>query len=95
MTFYRRDLPHIQKGSRPHFLTFVTHQRRILPEWARDIVLQCCLHDHEKRHLLHVAVVMPDHVHLIFTPLIVGSEKDEVWALRDIMKGIKGILASH
>lgn len=93
MTFYRRDLPHMQKGSRPHFVTFITYQRRVLPKWARDIVLQCCLHDHEKRHDLHAAVVMPDHVHLIFTPLV-NSEADEVWALAEIMKGIKGA-SSH
>jgi REP element-mobilizing transposase RayT len=41
-----------------------------MPDWARDVVLECCLHDHDARYDLHVAVVMPDHVHLILSPTI-------------------------
>jgi len=35
---------------------------------------------------------MPDHVHLIFTPLV-NSEKHEVYSLAEIMGGIKGASA--
>jgi REP element-mobilizing transposase RayT len=88
MTFYRRNLPHLQRDDKPHFITFVTKKRTALPSWARDIVLACCVHDHGKRYELYVAVVMPDHVHLILTPLVEPSGK-RVVPLPEIMKAIK------
>ena len=93
MTFYRRNLPHLQRDYKPHFVTFVTKNRRILPDWARQIVLDCCMHDHEKRYNLRVALVMPDHVHLILTPLTdeIGRR---IFPLPEIMKAIKGT-SSH
>lgn len=66
---YRRNLPHILKGDRPHFITFATHQRWELPPAARDLVLKHCMDDDGKRLKVHAVVVMPDHVHMIFTPL--------------------------
>lgn len=93
MQFYRRNLPHMQRDDTPHFITFCTKLRRVLPEWARDIVLGCCIHDHEKRYRLKVAVVMPDHVHVILTPSIDGS-RQLVVSLVEIMKAIKGA-SSH
>ena len=89
MQFYRRNLPHMQRDYTPHFVTFCTRLRRVLPEWARDIVLGCCIHDHERRYRLRVAVVMPDHVHLILTPLTDKNAR-MVIALPEIMKAIKG-----
>ncbi len=68
MQFYRRNLPHMQRDSTPHFITFNTKFRAILADWARDIVVGCCVHDHGVRYRLRVAVVMPDHVHLVLTP---------------------------
>ncbi len=93
MTFYRRNLPHLQRNSKPHFITFVTYRRWKMPPWARSIVLDCCLHDHEKRYRLHAAVVMPDHAHLILTPLT-DKAKAAVVTLAEIMSGIKGT-SSH
>lgn len=93
MTFYRRNLPHLQRDSKPHFITFATHRRWEMPDWARAIVLDCCLHDHGKRYALHAAVVMPDHVHVILTPLT-DEEKGAVNMLARIMSGIKGT-SSH
>lgn len=92
VTFYRRNLPHLQRDFKPHFVTFVTKHRRILPEWARDVVLASCVHDAETRYTLHVTVVMPDHVHLILTPQI-DSARQEVYRLHSIMRGIKGASA--
>ena len=89
MPFYRRKLPHLQRDFKRHFVTFCTYQRSILPDWARAIVLQSCLHDNDTMHFLHVALVMPDHVHLIFTPLING-QKREFYSLAQIMCRIKG-----
>ncbi|HEX7962714.1 MAG TPA: transposase [Terriglobales bacterium] len=41
---------------------------------------------------LHVAVIMPDHVHLIFTPL--RAENTEMFTFEDIVGAIKGA-SSH
>ncbi len=90
--FYRRKLPHLQRTAKPHFVTFCTHLRWKLPDEARSIALRSCLHDKDTKILLHAAVVMPDHVHLIFTPPVY-SEKSEVNSLAEIMDGIKGASA--
>lgn len=90
--FYRRTLPHLQRDYKPHFITFVTRLRQVLPDWARDITLGCCLHDHGIRYTLHVAVVMPDHVHLILTPLS-DEKRRGIVSLIKIMRAIKGASA--
>jgi REP element-mobilizing transposase RayT len=82
--FYRRRLPHLQKDDTPHFVTFCTYKRWILPENVRSIVLESCLHDNGTKFDLRVAVVMPDHVHMIFTPLV-DTQAMEVCSLADIM----------
>ena len=85
---YRRRLPHYQTASGALFVTFRTFARSVLPDHARDLVMQHCLHDRGTRIQLSAAVVMPTHVHLLF------------WALRDatgwpiplvdIMQSLKG-----
>jgi REP element-mobilizing transposase RayT len=90
--FYRRTLPHLQRNSKPHFITFVTDRRTILPDCVRDIVLASCLHDRGSRYELHAAVVMPDHVHLILTPLN-DMTRMQVWALPETLDAIKGASA--
>src|SRR5581483_3931542 len=92
VSFYRRNLPHLQRDNKPHFITFVTKDRRVLPDAHRDIVLSCCSHDHGTKYDLHVAVVMPDHVHLILTPLT-DELLREVNSLFGITKAIKGASA--
>ena len=93
MTFYRRNLPHLQRDYKPHFITFVTKNRRVLAVWARQTVLDCCIHDHAKKYNLRVVVVMPDHVHLILTPLM-DERGRRILPLPQIMKAIKGT-SSH
>jgi REP element-mobilizing transposase RayT len=90
--FYRRNLPHLQRDNKPHFLTFCTHQRWVLPETARDVVLECCLHDNATKIDIAAVVVMPDHVHMIFTPLV-NELASEVYSLGEIMDAIKGASA--
>jgi REP-associated tyrosine transposase len=91
MQFYRRNLPHVQRDFRPHFITFVTKFRWI-PAVARDIVLVSCLHDHRIRYELYVAVIMPEHAHLILTPLV-DEQRREIFSLVRIMQAIKGASA--
>jgi REP element-mobilizing transposase RayT len=90
--FYRRKLPHLQRDFKRHFVTFCTFQRWVLPEQARSIVLRCCLHDNDTKHFLHAAVIMPDHVHLVFTPLV-NAAKNKIYSLTEIMGAIKGASA--
>jgi REP element-mobilizing transposase RayT len=89
MQFYRRNLPHLQKDDTAHFIRFVTKSRWILPPPARDIVLSACRHDHRRKCELYVVVVMPDHVHLILTPLI-NEQRRAIHPLTQISQSIKG-----
>ena len=79
------SLPHWQRGGSTYFITFrVLHGELSASE--RDIVLDACLHWHNQRAIVHLVVVMPDHVHLILTPL----PKDDAWhTLEDLMHSIK------
>ena len=88
---YRRRLPHLQKDSRPIFVTFITFHRWILPPQAREIVLDCCLKENGVKVDLHAAVMMTDHAHLLLTPL----RRSDGWLypLYDIMRAIKGTSA--
>jgi len=86
--FYRRNLPHIV-NARPLFLTFNTLNRWILPPGARTLALRHALHEHREKIFMDVAVIMPDHAHLIFSLL---QDKFEVpYSLAEVMKGIKGV----
>ena len=88
---YRRNLPHIQKDDRAHFITFNTHQRRVLPLAARDIVLSSCLFLNGKKIELHAAVVMPEHVHIIFSAL--RNSDGEKYTFAEILGPVKGYTA--
>ena len=92
MAFYRRNLPHLQRDCKPHFITFVTKFRWALPDRARELVLSSCCHDHRTRYELYVAVVMPDHVHLILAPLL-DEARREFFPLVEITSAIKGASA--
>ena len=89
--FYRRNLPHFVTSLRPIFITFDTRKHRILPPCARNIALRHALHDHGRKIFMDVAVIMPDHVHLIFT--LLQGEDELPCSLAEVMKGIKGVSA--
>ena len=61
--------------------------RWVRPDAPRSLALECCLRDNDPTHLLHTGVIMPDHVHLIFTP--VDSENHKMYSWAEIMGGIK------
>jgi len=88
---YRRKLPHYQPAGRRLFITFRKNCRDPFPPHARDAVLQHCLHDHGKRYQLHAAVVMPEHLHLLLTPL--RDEQGWPYGLPSILKALKGTSA--
>jgi REP element-mobilizing transposase RayT len=74
------------------FVTFCTDRRWILPERVPSIVLECCLRHNGTRFDLGVAVVMPDHVPMIFAPLV-DQQAREVYSLAAIMDAVKGASA--
>jgi REP element-mobilizing transposase RayT len=82
----RRRLPHIERAGKSYFVSFATRKREVLGELARDIVLETITNEHLVTCWLRVAVVMPDHVHIIVTPL-------DPWRLSKIMQRIKGTSA--
>jgi REP element-mobilizing transposase RayT len=88
---YRRMLPHYQKTGRAVFITFCRANRIAFTPEARDAILHHCLRDHGKRYDLHAAIVMPDHVHLLLTPL--RDEKGWPYSLPIILKLLKGTSA--
>ena len=88
---HRRRLPHLQIENTPTFVTFATWKRWLLPPSVRSLVLEHCVHDNGTKHHLHGAVVMPDHVHLVLTPL--ADARGVVYGLPEILGGIKGASA--
>ena len=85
---YRRTLPHLLKNNRAVFVTFGTFKRWHLPAEARQLVFECCLRERGVTIDLHSVVVMPTHVHLLFTSL----RDEEGWpvSLPRAMRLIKG-----
>ncbi len=88
---YHRNLPHYQKDDRAHYVTFVTHERWVLPPEVRGIVLKACHHFDRDRLTLHAAVVMPDHVHLILEFL--KDDLGEDFTFAETVGAIKGFTA--
>ena len=89
--WYRRNLPHLVRCDRPLFLTFTTIGRWVLPPGARTIALRHAIHDHGLRICVDVAIVMPDHMHMVFNMLHDRNGNDS--SLGAVMKGIKGTSA--
>ena len=88
---YRRNLPHVQPEDRTLFITFCTYRRWKLPEAARTTVLEHCLAEHGVKVHVHGVVVMPDHVHMVATPL--RDVNGRIYGLAEILGGIKGASA--
>lgn len=88
----RRHLPHIQRPEETYFVTFRVRSGELSPD-ERDVVLNACRYWHARKMTLHCAVVMPDHVHLLLTPL---KSKSGRWVpLAELLKSIKGFSASR
>jgi REP-associated tyrosine transposase len=88
---YRRRLPHYQKSDRPLFVTFRKSTKKPFSPEARAIVLQHCLRGKGIKFYLHAAVVMPEHVHLLLTPL--RDADGWPYELPGILRLIKGASA--
>jgi hypothetical protein len=89
--FYRRNLPHIQRGDAAHFISFDTYKRWALPYKARDIVMRALLHFDGAKIQAHAAVVMPEHAHLICTFLV--ADNGTPFSMAEVMHSIKSFTA--
>jgi REP element-mobilizing transposase RayT len=83
-------LPHWQLGGSVYFITFRS-ARGNLPDRALELVRDHILYNHGKRFGLVLAVLMPDHVHMVIRP-------NEQWPgrwydLAEILKSLKGTSA--
>ncbi len=74
--YHKRRLPHFERPWGKYAITWSTHERRVLSEPERDLVLRTILHDRGKKYELYVACVMPDHVHLLIEPQIKGNDDE-------------------
>jgi REP-associated tyrosine transposase len=95
----------LQKADADLFITFCTLGRLVLPEPARQLVLEHCLKEAGLRPFagksaratwsprthLHAVVVMPDHVHLLLMPL--RDENGWPVPLVDILQCMKSVTA--
>lgn len=90
--FYRRNLPHWEKTGASYFVTFNTRNDFVLPDGAKTLVYNHCLFEDGRKVHMHAFVVMSNHVHLLFTPLLNPNEVE--YPLAEIMNGIKGA-SSH
>jgi putative transposase len=81
-----RNLPHWQIGGVWYFITF--RASTVFSDKARDIAVASILHDHKIKFELSTAVVMPDHVHILFRPKLKGA--NVYFSLTEIMKPLKG-----
>jgi REP-associated tyrosine transposase len=90
---YRRKLPHLQGGGAAIFATFNTLGRWQLSDDLRAIVLDACLRQNSSMCDLFAAVVMPDHTHVLFRPLL--DDSNCPYALADILGRMKGYAGYH
>ena len=90
LSAYRRNLPHLQEGGSAYWVTFRTSSGK-LTQAEQTIVLDACRHWHGERLELHAGVIMPDHVHLLFSPFEIAPGK---WhSLAEILHSIKSFSA--
>ena len=87
----KRNLPHMQEPGSTYFITFRT-RGHLLDERARKIVLDACLFWDGRKYELHAAAILPDHVHLLLTPLPTFKSRG-YHNLSDILHSLKGYSA--
>ena len=73
------------------FVTFSTFRYWILPPEAREIALRHCVHDNGRKMELYCAVVMPDHVHLLYR--LLTDANGNLYGLTEIVGTIKSVSA--
>jgi len=83
---YKRNLPHWTFKGATYFVTFCVKDNKFLSSEEQIILKNHILDGNDEYCKLISFVVMPDHVHIILSPI-------KNYTLQDIMKGIKGVSA--
>ena len=85
----RRRLPHWEASGETYFVTFRL-QRPTALDLTNDAVAQSVVNALRffdgKRYLLFDYTVMPDHVHVILKPLVVGGQSEPLWRITHSLK---------
>ena len=71
---WKRHLPHFQICNSYYFITFTTHNRRILSDHHKDFIFDAINFLDGNKYELHAAVVLNDHAHIIIVPSCTISE---------------------
>jgi len=87
---FRRNLPHIQIAGSTYFLTWRCRKGITLSPADRSTTLNAIRHWHGVKWDVIAAVVMPDHVHVLATPLPKGTG---VYDLSEILHSVKSFSA--
>jgi REP element-mobilizing transposase RayT len=87
---FRRNLPHFQTAGASYFLTWRCRPGITLSPGGRTITLNAIRHRHGLKWDVIAAVVMPDHVHVLATPLGKG---DGAYDLAEILHSVKSFSA--
>lgn len=87
----RRNLPHWQRGGACYFITWRVLDGITLTMPERMVALNAARKFHGIRYYTAAAVVMPDHAHLLMSPL--EKEPKVWWDLSELLKGINGASA--
>jgi putative transposase len=83
----RRNLPHWQEPGRVYFITWRCQDGKFLSPGERQITLEALRHWDSKKWSLYVAVVLPDHVHVLAQPLC--RDDGGAFDLGEILHSIK------
>jgi putative transposase len=83
----RRNLPHWQEPGRVYFITWRCQDAKLLSPEERTITLEALCYWDRKKWTLYVAVVLPDHVHVLAQPL--WRDDDGAFDLGEILHSVK------
>ncbi|MCZ6835231.1 MAG: class I tRNA ligase family protein [Planctomycetota bacterium] len=91
LNIHCRNLPHWQIGGSTYFITYRCESGD-LDDSEKQIALDAIRHWHGERWHLHLATIMPDHVHLIVTPLPI--DQDNWHSLPKLLHSVKSFSAN-
>jgi putative transposase len=83
----RRNLPHWQEPGRVYFITWRCQKGRSLSLAERTITLDAIRYWDTRKWIVYVAVVLPDHVHVLAQPL--PKQEGGVFNLTEILHSVK------
>jgi putative transposase len=83
----RRNLPHLQEPGRVYFLTWRCRDGQHLSAEERTITMDSIIYWGGLKWRVYVAVIMPDHVHLLSQPL--STPQGGVFNLAEMIHSVK------